>query len=373
MDHLEHEQFSQKNVTAVVPVELIFTDVDVRTAHKEHLIPDFTEAWYAHHLLFSDISIIRLEPHRVLFRYLMGDPAATAEPYLDWYAKIHELRGQSPELDNKELLMQRRMEFINMRDYLQTGSSFFGDHPVQVSYRTPGRFNIHDGHHRASFLYCSGLRRIPVRMPEPDYERWLNDNALSETEATIARQQRKLFYTPILHPQFYNVRSERDEVYRTRLDYILEYIGPRNLRDKSVLDIGCNTGYYSRHFTREGAKVTGIEPDSYHFELLEKLNRLENTSFELLTEPLERSQLSNEYEIGLLLTVFYHLMRDPEKREPFLAAVDRSVRSMLFWESGDNVAEEKNMILNATSFKSYVKLADTFGTGKYRELGVFLK
>ncbi|RCX16953.1 uncharacterized protein DUF1698 [Fontibacillus phaseoli] len=373
MDNLEKEQYSEVSVTVEVPVELIFTDVDVRTANREHLIPDFTEMWFAHHLSFSDISIARLEPHRMLFRYLMGVPAASPEPYLDWYVKIHTLRGQSPELDNNELLMQRQMEFINMRDYLQTGSTFFSDYPIEVSYRTPGRFNIHDGHHRASFLYCSGLRRLPVRMTKPDYERWLNDHALLETEATITGQHRKLFYTPILHPHFYNVRCERDEVYKTRLDYILEYIGLLNLRDKNVLDIGCNIGYYSRHFTREGAKVTGIEPDSYHFELLKKLNLLERTPFELITEPMERSQLNKEYEIGLLLTVFYHLMRDPMKREPFLAVVNRSVRSMLFWESGDNIEEEKSMLLNGTSFKSYLKLADTFGTGKYRELGVFLK
>ncbi|MEF2965957.1 DUF1698 domain-containing protein [Paenibacillus sp. M1] len=363
----------EQMIVANVPVELIFTDMDVRTAKRERGIPSFTEKWYAHHLLHSDISIPRLEPHRLLFRYFMGDPAASPSPYLDWYEAIHSTRGLEPPLSGSGLLRQRQSEFHNMRDALKKGLSYFTEHPVEARYNLPGRFNIRDGHHRASFLYCSGLRRIPVRMPHSDYKRWTDDEALKQAENKMADPKRKLIYTPILHPAFYHMRSERDEVHKTRLDYILEYLGMRNLRGLKVLDIGCNIGYYSRHFVREGALVTGLEPDNFHHEFLVVLNRLEHASFRLITEPMEALENLEEHDIGLMLTVFYHLMSDPARREPFLSALDRSVRGMLFWESGDRIAEEKSLLLNGTGFKTYVKLADTFGTGKYRELGVFLK
>ncbi|WP_334072756.1 MULTISPECIES: class I SAM-dependent methyltransferase [Paenibacillus] len=360
-------------VTTEVPIELIFTDVDVRTANKEHTIPSFTEEWFAHHKVYSDVSLMRMEPHQELFRYFYGETLASPEPYLDWYEGIHRLRGIVPPMEREGLLNQKRMEFENMRFYLQNDPSYFTDHPPQVTYRTPGRFNIQDGHHRAAFLYCSGLRRIPVRMPRADYERWMNPEALEDTLHTMAVQQRDLIYTPILHPRFYEMRSERDEFYKTRLDVILEYLGPRNLKRLKVLDIGCNIGYYARHFTREGARVTGIEPDPQHTDLLMQLNRLERADFELVCEPLERLVGLQGYEVGLLLTVFYHFMGDPDLSERFLGIVDCAVQGLLFWESGDRIEEEKSLLFKHTGFEDYVKLADTFGTGKYRELGVFLK
>ncbi|GIO88647.1 hypothetical protein J25TS5_55790 [Paenibacillus faecis] len=364
---------AEQYVTTEVPIELVFTDVDVRTAQKEYTIPSFTEEWFTHHKLHSDISLMRMEPHRELFRYFYGESGASPEPYLAWYERIHHLRGVAPPMDREGLLNQKRMEYVNMRSYLQNDPGYFTEHPPLVTYRTPGRFNIQDGHHRAVFLYCSGLRRIPVRMTRADYETWLNPEALEDTVQTIALQQRKLIYTPILHPHFYGKRSERDEFYKTRLDVILEYLGPRDLKRTKVLDIGCNIGYYARHFTREGAQVTGIEPDPQHTELLMRLNRLERADFELVREPFERLVGLQGYEIGILLTVFYHLMGDSGLSERFLSTVDRAVHGLLFWESGDRIEEEKSLLFKHTGFEEYVKLADTFGTGKYRELGVFLK
>ena len=45
---------------------------------------------------------------------------------------------------------------------------------------------------------------------------------------------------------------------------IFELIG--NVKDKSVLDAGCGTGYLARKLAREGAIVTGIEPAKSFFE-----------------------------------------------------------------------------------------------------------
>ncbi|OZB98371.1 methyltransferase domain-containing protein [Paenibacillus sp. XY044] len=360
-------------VVTEIPVELLFTELDVRSARTDHLIESFTDHWYEHHLQCADISIMRLVPHRELYRYFLGERGTAPDAYLDWYEQIHATRGLSPPMSGNELLNQRRLEYGNMRSGLHSGSDFFFEHPIKVRWNPAGYFNILDGHHRASFLYCLGFRRIPVRISLQDYPVWLHSTAAAEVEQTIEDQQRMLIYTPILNPLFYGMHSERDETYPTRLDYIARFMGRGRLKGQSVLDIGCNIGYYARNFVREGAEVTGFEPDPDHHSLLYKLNVMERTEFSVITERFEESKDVPQYDIGLLLTVFYHVMKEPEACRRFLAQLDRSVCGLLFWESGDAIEAEKKMLMENTGFKHYEKLADTFGTGKYRELGVFRK
>lgn len=360
-----------KDVICAVPVELLFSDIDVKSSNTEHLILSYTDAWYEHHLRYSDLSIMRFEPHRELFRYLSGQ-SASASPYLDWYRNIFVTRGLDPPISPTELLRQRKEEFENMLGELAKKSSFFYDHPIEVRYNPSGYFNIKDGHHRASFLYCCGFRKVFVQMSAKDHKRWVNTKQAAAVKRTIEAQQRRLIYTPILNPAFYGWRSERDENYPTRLDYMLQYLGPHHLRGARVLDIGCNIGYHARCLTREGAIVTGIEHDPVHCELLEKLNDLERTHFDWIEASFENTE-PGSFDIGILLTVFYHVMKKEDVCDAFLSKLNASVSQLLFWESGGDPEAEKKLIFDNTDFAYYEKLADTFGTGKYREFGVFLK
>lgn len=220
---------------------------------------------------------------------------------------------------------------------------------------------------------CSGVRQVPARMSVRDYEYWKHTNAVNEVTEVFSRHLRTLIYTPILNPHFMHLKSERDDDYPTRMDLIMEYLGASSVRGKRVIDIGCNIGFYARHFTRQGAIVTGYEPLAEHYELARQLNVLERVHFDLKEEQFERSILTDTYDIGLLLTVFYHVMDDLPVREAFLRKLDQSVTGILFWESGAEAEKEKSILLVGTHFDRYEKLADTEGTGKKREFGVFLK
>lgn len=364
-------EWDDADVICEVPIELLFTDLDVISSQSVHLIERFTDAWYEHHLQYSNISIMRFTPHRELYRYLMG-LSGSAAAYQDWYDKIYSTRGLAPPMVPDKLLLQRRMEFINMNNELSVQSSFYRDHPIEASYNPSGYFNIKDGHHRAAFLYCRGFRRVFVKMSASDHRHWRNDQQAAAVQSLIERQQRRLIYTPILNPAFYDWNSERDEVYPSRLDIILQYLGPYSLQGTRVIDIGCNIGYHARCFTREGAKVTGVEHDPNHVEMLNELNRLERTWFDVVPLPFQQAEVG-KYDIGVLLTVLYHIMKDEEECRAFLRKIDASVEHLLFWESGDEIEAEKRLLLANTGFLYYEKLADTAGTGKYRELGVFLK
>ncbi|RAR44576.1 bifunctional 2-polyprenyl-6-hydroxyphenol methylase/3-demethylubiquinol 3-O-methyltransferase UbiG [Paenibacillus sp. MDMC362] len=354
-----------------VPIELLFTDLVTEEGKKD--IQNYTDRWYEHHKLSADMPIMRFNSHKSLYRYFMNEQASPSA-YLDWYKKIYITRGIEPPLKDEKLIAFRKDQFHMMKADLSSSGDFLHINPPLVKFnRAGGYFNLKDGHHRSTFLYCQGKRRIKVKMSNEDYIYWMNIEKLSEVDKSFHRHQRSLIYTPILHPSYFHLKSERDQTYPTRLDVIMDFLGSRSLRGTKVIDIGCNIGYYARHFAREGAHVTGLEPMDEHYDLALRLNRLEKVNFNLLPDRFESSSRLQRYEIGLLLTVFYHLMGDRVIRNAFLRKINQCVTDMLFWESGGEPETEKSLLLQNTHFTRYVKLAATSGTGKVRELGVFLK
>ncbi|SEK18619.1 hypothetical protein SAMN04488688_10171 [Paenibacillus sp. cl141a] len=358
-------------VNVDVPIELLFTDLV--TEERKRDIPNYTDSWYEHHKLSADMPIMRFDSHKSLYRYFMNE-LASPSAYLDWYKKIFLTRGIDPPLQDEEVLAFRKNQYHIMKVDLSSNSAFFHQDPPLVKFnRAGGYFNLRDGHHRSTFLYCQGKRSMKVKMSSEDYMDWMNIEGLSEVADSFQRYQRSLIYTPILHPSYLHLKSERDQTYPTRLDVIMDFLGSRSLLGAKVIDIGCNIGYYARHFAREGAHVTGLEPLAEHYDLALRLNRLERVNFDLLPDRFESSSRLQQYEIGLLLTVFYHHMGDPYIRNAFLRKINQCITDMLFWESGGEPETEKSILLQNTHFTRYVKLAATSGTGKVRELGVFLK
>ncbi|MBT2764862.1 class I SAM-dependent methyltransferase [Paenibacillus sp. ISL-20] len=359
-------------VNTKVPIELLFTDFIPEEGTRD--IPYFTERWYEHHKRFANKPVIRFSPHKQLYHYFMKR-ADFPSMYLDWYHTIFSSRNLVPPLSDTQIIDQRFVQYNIMKGALsQKQTSYFQQDPPLVKYNgNGGYFNLKDGHHRTAFLHCHGVKQVWVSMTQQDYDQWKNAEVLGSVLEVFQQQQRTLIYTPILHPSFMDLESERDDIYPTRLDLILEYLNATSVAGKKVIDIGCNIGYYARHFTREGAIVTGVEALTEHYELAQRLNHLERVYFDLRKERFETSNLIERYDIGLLLTVFYHMMKNVKVRDAFLRKINQTVEEMLFWESGDQPELEKAILLGSTHFDHYEKLGITTGTGKTRELGVFRK
>ncbi|MGB3610543.1 MAG: TIGR04290 family methyltransferase [Cellvibrio sp.] len=91
---------------------------------------------------------------------------------------------------------------------------------------------------------------------------------------------------------------------------------PDDLTGTTVLDIGCNAGYYSFELARRGAQVTAVDVDSHYLQqadwaaetlgLREQISFRKNTVYELLHD-------SAQYDLVWFMGVLYHL------RHPLLA------------------------------------------------------
>ena len=90
---------------------------------------------------------------------------------------------------------------------------------------------------------------------------------------------------------------------------------PRDLRGKSVLDIGCNAGFYSLEMKRRGAKrVLAIDSDARYLAQARFAAEVTDMKIEFLQLSVyEIAQLKERFDLVLFLGVLYHL------RHPLLA------------------------------------------------------
>jgi tRNA (mo5U34)-methyltransferase len=90
---------------------------------------------------------------------------------------------------------------------------------------------------------------------------------------------------------------------------------PADLSGKSVLDIGCNAGFYSIEMKRRGAdRVLGIDSDSQYLEQARFAAEVCGVEIELLEMSVyDIAQLKTQFDLVLFMGVFYHL------RHPLLA------------------------------------------------------
>jgi tRNA (mo5U34)-methyltransferase len=84
---------------------------------------------------------------------------------------------------------------------------------------------------------------------------------------------------------------------------------PRSLRGKTVLDIGCNAGFYSFEMKRRGAaRVTGIDHDPAYLAQAELARRCLGLDVEFRRlEAYDVDRLGEQFDLVIFMGVFYHL------------------------------------------------------------------
>ena len=89
----------------------------------------------------------------------------------------------------------------------------------------------------------------------------------------------------------------------------LQQVVPADLQGKSVLDIGCNAGFYSQRFAERGAsRVLGIDANSRYLEQAQFAANVNGCDIEFRKLSVyELDQVEEQFDYVLFLGVFYHL------------------------------------------------------------------
>lgn len=90
---------------------------------------------------------------------------------------------------------------------------------------------------------------------------------------------------------------------------------PADLTGKTVLDIGCNAGFYSMEMKRRGAeRVVGIDSDEHYLKQARFAARTEGLHIEFQQLPVwDVAALEEKFDLVIFMGVLYHL------RHPLLA------------------------------------------------------
>lgn len=88
------------------------------------------------------------------------------------------------------------------------------------------------------------------------------------------------------------------------------------IKGKIILDVGCNTGYFSFLMAESGATVVAVEKNPISAGVAEYLNVLKNLHVKIINSSVEDFILSDSgfYDATLLLNVFDHMLRENEER-----------------------------------------------------------
>jgi len=124
---------------------------------------------------------------------------------------------------------------------------------------------------------------------------------------------------------------------------------PLDLTEWSVLDIGCNAGFYSFELARRGARVVGIDIDEHYLQqarwAAQQYGLEERVTFRRM-QVYDLSRETATYDLVLFMGVFYHL------RYPLLALdiVAQKVEKLMIFQTmtipGKEVLEQQDHAIN---------------------------
>jgi SAM-dependent methyltransferase len=92
------------------------------------------------------------------------------------------------------------------------------------------------------------------------------------------------------------------------LSYVIKDIFPESLSGKSVLDIGCDYGFFLYEALYRGAaRVIGVEADLERFNIAKEIARIKSENVEILFGDIMKIPLEEKFDIVLFLNVLHHI------------------------------------------------------------------
>ena len=302
------------------------------------------------------------------------DSFGMLEDYSNKHA-VEKFNGWLYDLSGEERRSYTLATLNELNLNLDFGMKYFDENPIAVTFEG-NKFYIEDKYlFRVMFFVSKGILHIPAEMSNTDYEAWLNEPMLNDAVEYAKKYDLFTSYSMIEHPCLYNFPTARDIGGNSRFVKIGNHIEDVKLemRGLKIVDVGAYYGVMSRFFARMGAQVTSVEMnrDEYGFEVeLNKLLHFDN--IEMFCGVIQDLKTDKKFDMAILMNVL-HWHLETGIAADIVRSVDRITTKYLLHESGDEPEREKTIIRENSSFKNYIHVCTTVGTGKIRELGFWIK
>jgi 2-polyprenyl-3-methyl-5-hydroxy-6-metoxy-1,4-benzoquinol methylase len=228
-------------------------------------------------------------------------------------------------------------------------------HPMAVNIMNDGSMRIQEGNHTVSImkhLGYSGKLHVKVNTRS---EGWLR---LKDKLYNLYGE--KLLYQPVDHPDFDDWRVDRECV--DRWSIIKKEV---DFKDKLVLDVGSNMGYFSFRATEKGATVVGVESNEARVEVSKALALFNgfpshNPVFiEAKFEDYLENYKNPKFDVVLMLSLLHHyIKRNPGEAWRAVDLLSRCCRNMVL-ELGLNdlpIKWSPELILDNSNYTEYKTL-----------------
>ena len=231
-------------VKRTVPLDIIFS---------QQPLVESTHPYHAELAEWEDVPIVTLRPCMSAVRSIK-DSIDTLDDYVEFSTKM----AAPGTIDRPPLETELRRALSPVRRLIRPSL------PV-VARLERDRLVLQSGNLECCLAKHNRHNWLDVLMPGQVAQQW-DARPTRDLDEVIATQGRNSFYTPIMHPTYRRWKVSR--MGTKRLDLIRTFLGPTHKKLR-LLDIGCNTGYYTFHFYRQGLDVCGIDLDPDHLAVAE--------------------------------------------------------------------------------------------------------
>lgn len=148
-------------------------------------------------------------------------------------------------------------------------------------------------------------------------------------------------YHPLPFPEFdHLITSASSKSAYYKWDIIEESLKNKNgMKNRKVLDVGANAGFYSFKFAKLGAKVQAFEPHMHYAEIGEQIAEITGLDVQWFNKILEYKDIQDkQFDIALMLSVFQWMSKGNENLEQasgLLSEIGQRAK-LLFFELGCN-------------------------------------
>jgi len=121
----------------------------------------------------------------------------------------------------------------------------------------------------------------------------------------VHKHQHTTFYQPVVfEPGLIEIRGKWNKATKELASMLSSEV-----REKSVLDLGCNIGFFLHEFARHAIRLTGIDHDPAIIQIAREIESILSDNVELAVADMQ-TYASSGYDIVLMLNVL-HAIPDP--------------------------------------------------------------